>query len=156
MTFRRSRAEVFAKGNGLIIGHLEAAYCRQKSTSRLGFAFHIHLVSDENAREVIERVKGVRSLKPTPPDVRQPVRVQSIVENDLRHVLGYCFMAFWRSRAIEEEPEGIDDVASPRGGRLPDQAACHEWLWRDRQSLANMSIVTDTRAMSPAFRHSWV
>ncbi|MGK7869188.1 hypothetical protein [Falsiroseomonas sp. E2-1-a20] len=147
-----SRAGI-ADTNGLIIGHLEAAYCRQKRTGRLGYAFHIHLVCDENARAVIETPRGVRSLKPKLPDLRQPVRVEPMKEHDLRHVLGYCFMAFWRSRSIAEDPEGIDDVALPRGGRLPDEAAGREWLWRDQQSLADMSIVVGTRAMSPAFHY---
>lgn len=147
--------ERIAGSNGLFIGHLEAAYCRQRSTKRLGFAFHVHGVFDDNATAVMERLRDLPSFAPTK-DVRQPIRRELIRDADLRHVLGYCFMTFWRSRAIVEDPEGIDDVALPRGGRLPDEAACREWLWRDRQSLADMSIVVGTRAMSRAFRHEWL
>lgn len=147
--------EDIAGSNGLFIGHLDAAYCRQRSTKQLGFAFHVHGVFDDNAMAVIERVRELPSFSPTK-DVRQPIRHELIRDRDLTSVLGYCFMAFWRSRRINEDPEGIDDVASPRGGRLPDKAACREWLWRDQQSLADMSLVVGTRAMSRAFRHDWV
>lgn len=156
---RQLRAHLLRAGIGdtfgLIIGHLEAAYCRQKSTNRLGFAFHVHLVCDDNAEVVIRRMGAVRSFAPST-DVRQPMRIEALRDDDLRSVLGYCFMAFWRNRAIDEHPEGLDDVKLPAGRGLPPNAACREWIWRHNQSLAEMSLVVGTRLLSPALRHTWV
>lgn len=140
--------------NGVVIGHLEAAYVRQRSTGRLGFQFHVHLVCDGNARQVIERMRKFRSLKPDG-NVAFPLHVEPIREHDLRSVLGYCFMAFWRCRAIDAHPEGLDDVRRPAGRRLPDKAACREWFWRDRVTLADTSLVIGTLELRRAFRHSW-
>lgn len=140
--------------NGLIIGHFEAAYCRQSSTGRLGFAFHVHLVCEANAREVFERMRGITTLTPTR-DVPQPMRIEPIRDAELRSVLGYCFMSFWRCRTIDSHPEGLDDVRRPHGSRLPDKALCRELLWRQHRRLADTSIVVGTRGMARAFRHTW-
>jgi len=156
---RQLRAHLLRAGigvtYGLIIGHLEAAYCQQKSTNRLGFAFHVHLVCDDAAVEVIERMRGIRSFKPSQ-DVGQPLRIEPLRDEDLRSVLGYCFMAFWRSRAIDEHPEGLDDVRRRAGGGLPSEAARREWVWRHNHSLADLSLVVGTRKLSRAFRQTWV
>ena len=156
---RQLRAHLLRAGigdsYGLIIGHLEAAYCRQKSTDKLGFAFHVHLVCDDAAAAVIERMRGIRSFKPSA-DVGQPLRIEALRDDDLRSVLGYCFMAFWRSRAIDEHPEGLDDVRRRAGGGLPSEAARREWVWRHNHSLADLSLVMGTRKLSRAFRHTWV
>lgn len=139
---------------GLVIGHLDAAYVRQPSTQRLGFQFHMHLVCDANALVAIERMRGVDNLT-ADDDVAYPLRVDPILEDDLHYVLGYCFKSFWRCRAINQDPEGLDDVKRPRGSRLPDKAACREWLWRDRTTLADSSLVIGTRNLRRAFRQAW-
>lgn len=147
------RAGIYGS-NGLVIGHLDAAYVRQPSTQRLGFQFHMHLVCDANAQVAVEHIRGMPNLTPNE-DVAYPLRIQPVREHDLHSVLGYCFKAFWRCRTIAQDPEGLDEVQRPRGSRLPDKPACREWLWRDHTTLANTSLVIGTRELRRAFRHTW-
>jgi len=150
------RAGIHDTIDGLIIGHFEAAYCREPSTGQVGFAFHVHLVCNDTARDVFERMRPFRSLKRTD-NVAMPLRIEPIKEEDwsLRSVLGYCFKAFWHCRSIDIHPEGLDDIRRPRGSRLPNIALCRELLWRQNRGLAETSIVVGTRDMAQAFRHTW-
>ena len=135
------------------IGRIEAALAVSRATGRVGYAFHIHGISNLAMRNLLAQLPRQAGFSTTT-DVSQPVRSIPVGVGKESTTLGYGVKAFWKQRdgGGEAFPPGSERIYA---GALSNDRLIEALLWLHRWTPGELVIAIGTYELRGAVRRDW-